>query len=81
MVLSRTLVIRAVYIWKCPECHARLRVLAEIREEDVPEQSTITCPVCLRKKDVNGRTVRMFMDGEDNRILDILGFQGGDAEE
>jgi hypothetical protein len=52
-----------------------LRVLAELLEE-APERSTITCPVCLRKKTIDGRTVRIFMDGEDNQILDVLGFNG-----
>jgi uncharacterized protein YlaI len=70
------MVIRAVYIWKCLECEARLRVLAEITEDGAPERSTITCPICLRKKMIDGRTVRMFMDGDDNQILDVLGFNG-----
>ena len=68
--------IRAVYIWKCTECEARLRVLAEIMEDKTPERSTITCPICLRKKEIDGRTLRIFLDGEDNQILDVLGFDG-----
>lgn len=72
--------IRAVYIWKCPECEARLRVLAEIAEDAEPERSTVTCPVCLRKRLIDGKIRRVFMDGEDNKILDVLGFQESDGQ-
>jgi hypothetical protein len=71
-------VTRAVYIWKCSDCAARLRVLAEIVDVGTSDPSTIKCPVCLSEKTIEGRPVRIFMDSEDNRPLDVLDFQGDD---
>jgi len=70
--------IRAVYIWKCSACNARLRVLAEIEEEGPTQRTMISCPVWLRKKNIEGRTVRIFMDSDHDRTLDILAFLGDD---
>jgi hypothetical protein len=51
-----------------------LRVLVEIPEKST-ERSTITCPICLGAQVIKGRTVRVFMDNNDDGMLDALGFK------